>query len=81
MPYRFAELSIVFNDQHPLVRCLRIGHAEQIVPLGPDAAFVRGRYHLDFSDGEAADGLFTLVLRRVDDRWRIVHDHTSSASE
>ena len=23
-------------------------------------------------------GVFTLVLRRLDDGWRIVHDHTSS---
>ncbi len=25
-------------------------------------------------------GLFTLILRRVDNEWRIVHDHTSSAT-
>lgn len=53
---------------------------EQVVPLGPDSALARGRYHLDFSDGTTADGLFSLVLRRADDgAWRIVHDHTSSA--
>jgi len=52
---------------------------EQIVPLGPDATLVRGRYHLEFTGGEPADGLFSLVLRRIDGEWRIVHDHTSSA--
>ena len=25
-------------------------------------------------------GLFTLVLRRFEEGWRIVHDHTSSAT-
>jgi ketosteroid isomerase-like protein len=53
---------------------------EQFVPLGPDTTLARGRYHLDFSDGTTADGLFTLVLRRIDGTWRIVHDHTSAAA-
>lgn len=52
---------------------------EQIVPLGPDSALVRGRYQLEFSDGETDRGLFSLVMRRTDEGWRIVHDHTSSA--
>lgn len=52
----------------------------QVVALGPDAALARGRYHLDFTDTPPADGLFSLVLRRLDEgRWRIVHDHTSRA--
>ncbi|MEM1447615.1 MAG: nuclear transport factor 2 family protein [Planctomycetota bacterium] len=54
---------------------------EQFVPLGPDAMLARGRYHLDFSDGTTADGLFTLVMRRIDGAWRIVHDHTSAATD
>ena len=52
----------------------------QIVPLGSENALVRGRYHLDFADGAPADGLFSLVLWRMADSWRIVHDHTSSAA-
>jgi hypothetical protein len=30
------------------------------------------------TDGKAPHGLFTLLLRRQDGAWRIVHDHTSS---
>ena len=30
------------------------------------------------SDGKEPHGLFTLLLRRMDGAWRIVHDHTSS---
>jgi ketosteroid isomerase-like protein len=26
---------------------------------------------------ENLDGLFTLIMRKTDDGWRIVHDHTS----
>jgi hypothetical protein len=30
------------------------------------------------TDGKEPHGLFTLLLRRFDGAWRIVHDHTSS---
>ena len=45
--------------------------------LSPDAAFVRGRWHLTMPDGKQPHGLFTLVFRKFPDRWRIVHDHSS----
>jgi uncharacterized protein (TIGR02246 family) len=51
----------------------------QVVELGPKAAFVRGRWHLTMSDGKTPHGLYTLVLRKYPEGWRIVHDHTSAA--
>src|ERR1700721_3677021 len=45
--------------------------------LGPDAAFVRGSWHLTMPDGKTPHGLFTLVFRKFPEGWRIVHDHTS----
>jgi beta-aspartyl-peptidase (threonine type) len=47
--------------------------------LGTAAAFVRGEWHLTMSDGKTPHGLFTLVLRKFPDGWKIVHDHTSAA--
>jgi uncharacterized protein (TIGR02246 family) len=47
--------------------------------LGPDAAFVRGSWHLTMPDGKTPHGLFTLVFRKFPEGWRIVHDHTSAA--
>ena len=38
----------------------------------------RGAWRLVMGDGKEPHGLFTLLLRRVDGAWRIVHDHTSS---
>jgi ketosteroid isomerase-like protein len=35
----------------------------RIESLGPDAAFVRGAWHLAMPDGKARHGLFTLVFR------------------
>ena len=52
--------------------------AIEVVPLGEDAALARGAWRLAMSDGSAPHGLFTLLLRRIDGAWRIVHDHTSS---
>jgi beta-aspartyl-peptidase (threonine type) len=48
----------------------------EIFPLGTEAALVLGRWHVA-RDPEALEGNFSLVLRKVDDRWLIVHDHTS----
>jgi uncharacterized protein (TIGR02246 family) len=51
----------------------------EVLPLGPDGAAARGAFRLHMSDGKEPHGLFTLVLRRIDGAWRIVHDHTSTA--
>jgi uncharacterized protein (TIGR02246 family) len=53
--------------------------AIEVERLGPDAAFARGEYWLRMSDGREPHGRFTLILRRLDGAFRIVHDHTSSA--
>jgi beta-aspartyl-peptidase (threonine type) len=45
--------------------------------LGPDAAFVRGEFHLTMSDGKTPHGLFTLIFKKFTDGWKIVHDHSS----
>ena len=45
--------------------------------LGPEAALVRGHWKLKFSDGKEAGGVYTLIVRKFDEGWRIVHDHTS----
>jgi uncharacterized protein (TIGR02246 family) len=50
----------------------------EVIPLGEDAALARGAWRLVMADGEEPHGLFTLLLRRLDGTWRIVHDHTSS---
>ncbi len=48
----------------------------EIEPLGPDGAWVRGRWQLQLSK-ETVGGLFTLIFKKFPDGWRIVHDHTS----
>jgi len=49
----------------------------RIEMLGPEAAFVRGEFHLTMSDGKTPHGLFTLVLRKFPEGWKIVHDHSA----
>jgi len=45
--------------------------------LADGVGLVRGRWALALPDGAPA-GLFTLVMRRLPEGWRIVHDHTSA---
>lgn len=49
--------------------------------LSQQAAVVTGKWQLTMSDGKQPHGLFTLILKRLQPGWRIVHDHTSSAEE
>jgi uncharacterized protein (TIGR02246 family) len=51
----------------------------EVTVLSPDAAVVLGRWRLKRADDEP-HGRFTLILKRLTEGWRIVHDHTSAAS-
>jgi ketosteroid isomerase-like protein len=46
--------------------------------LGQDAALVLGKWHLQREAGDVG-GIFTLVLQRLPEGWRIVHDHTTES--
>jgi len=48
--------------------------------LGTDAAMVLGNWKLTREAGPLG-GNFTLVLRRIDGEWKILHDHTSRRLE
>ncbi len=51
----------------------------EVHPLSDTFAVCLGKYHLDRSkkDGGPADGMFSLVLEKTPDGWRIVLDHTT----
>ena len=51
-----------------------------VTVISTDAALVFGRYTLEREKDEPT-GLFTLLFRKTEERWQIVHDHTSSASD
>jgi len=49
----------------------------QVEMLGPQSAFVRGKFVLTMADGKQPHGLFTVVFREFPEGWRIIHDHSS----
>lgn len=48
----------------------------EITLLGADSATVLGRWSLERANDEP-HGRFTLIFKRTNKGWRIVHDHTS----
>ena len=52
----------------------------EITPLGDSAALVLGQWNVE-RESEPLSGNFSLVVRKFDDRWLIVHDHTSRSTE
>jgi L-asparaginase / beta-aspartyl-peptidase len=57
----------------------------EVTLLNDSAALVLGRWHLDRPDVREGptelEGNFSLVLRKLDDRWLIIHDHSSLEPE
>jgi ketosteroid isomerase-like protein len=45
--------------------------------LCPDTAFVTGRFHLQMSNGKQPHGVYTLLMKKFPEGWKIVHDHSS----
>ena len=50
----------------------------EVTTLGDSAALVLGRWQL-LRNSSPVGGNFTLIFRRIDGNWLIVHDHTSKA--
>ncbi|MEE2825363.1 MAG: DUF4440 domain-containing protein [Planctomycetota bacterium] len=48
--------------------------------LSKRVALVLGRWHLDLQ-GEKKEGNFSLVLKKMKQGWKIVHDHSSTLEE
>ncbi|MDP3685379.1 MAG: nuclear transport factor 2 family protein [bacterium] len=46
--------------------------------LGLDSACVRGRWLVE-TRKESLGGLFTLIMKKLPEGWRIAHDHTSGS--
>ena len=49
-----------------------------ITAASDDTALAFGRWHLKREKDEPS-GLFTLLFRKTEDGWKIIHDHTSAA--
>jgi beta-aspartyl-peptidase (threonine type) len=53
---------------------------DSIDPVGADGAVVLGRWDLT-TTAHPGRGVFTLVLERRAEGWRIIHDHTSVSAD
>jgi ketosteroid isomerase-like protein len=52
----------------------------EITPLGNSAALVLGQWSLE-RESEPLSGNFSLLVRKLEGRWLIIHDHTSRAMD
>lgn len=48
----------------------------EVKVMAPGVALVTGKWELTLSK-ETVGGRYSLILKKLDDGWRIVHDHTS----
>ena len=52
----------------------------EVYPIGSDAAWVVGKWHLTMEDANP-HGAFTLIFKKTDSGWRIIHDHSSGVEQ
>lgn len=45
--------------------------------LSKKSVLVKGRFTLE-RENDKPTGLFTLIFRKIDGDWKIIHDHTST---
>ena len=78
----WSETLIRYRERYPTTE--KMGRLQlsglEITPLGDAAALVLGQWDVK-RDSEPLRGNFSLVVRKFDDRWRIVHDHTSRLTD
>ena len=48
--------------------------------LGTEAVLTRGRWRLRMPDGKEVTGITSVLFQKLPEGWRIVHDHSSAAS-
>lgn len=48
--------------------------------LDPKAAYVVGEFHVERKTGNLS-GVYTVIVRKFPEGWRIVHDHSSAYPE
>jgi ketosteroid isomerase-like protein len=72
--------TVLARYQHNYPDQASMGHLEfselEVRPLGPDAALILGKWHINRPAGDVG-GIFTLVLQKFPEGWRITHDHTT----
>ena len=49
----------------------------EVKSINSQAYLLVGEFHLKRNVGNA-DGIFTLVFKKIDDQWKVISDHTSS---
>lgn len=71
-----------YRDRYPTKK--EMGTLEfsqlEVTLLGESAALVLGNWKLE-RESKPVGGNFSIVLRKIDGRWLIVHDHTSQRME
>lgn len=73
--------TVLARYQHAYPDKTSMGYLEfsdlEVRQLGPDSALVLGSWHIKRTAGDIG-GIFTLVLQKFPEGWRIVHDHTTA---
>ncbi len=66
-----------YKNRYPEGNMGKLDFSDLIIHVfSDDSACVLGRWHLR-AENQTQQGLFTVILKRIEGGWKIIHDHTS----
>ena len=66
-----------YKKEYPKEKMGKLEFSDLVIHvLSEDSAYVLGKWKLK-ADGWTKQGLFTTILKKMEDGWKIVHDHSS----
>ncbi|MFC2107099.1 YybH family protein [Bacteroidota bacterium] len=48
----------------------------EIPSFSDETALVIGKFHLDYPNGQMREGYFTVIFKKIDNEWKIIHDQS-----
>ncbi len=64
----------MFNDEN---RRGELTFSEIEIPsCSEDNAVVIGKFHLDYPNGQIREGYFTVLFKKIETQWKIIHDQS-----
>jgi ketosteroid isomerase-like protein len=67
-----------YKREYPKEKMGKLDFSDLVIHvLSEDSAYVLGKWKLKAA-GWTKQGLFTTILKKMEDGWKIVHDHSSS---
>jgi ketosteroid isomerase-like protein len=73
----YGALSAMYKKNYAGAKMGKLTFKDIVIkPLGKNIYIVLGRWNVK-TEASEKEGLFTLIIRKIKNQWKIIHDHSS----